>query len=421
MRRRGLPLPPMTLLPPSTTPDPDAVMSCLPPLYPLQQDIVDSPGLRKVVVAGRRAGKTFLAAWVAARAMAYGLNVLIASTSQKQADEFWDYLNHWLGGLIQHRAVYKNESRRMLRYGNGRIHVRTGRDPNILRGAGVDVLILDECSRLAPTAWDEVGAPMLIDRPGSVAYFLSTPVSRNWYYHLYLKALDPTHAPTWATWHFPTNENPHLSATGFAELTRDMSELAYRQEILAEFLEGMGAVFRHVRDCTVPLVGPYTGPFVMGVDWGQQQDFTFLTVIDRSTRQVMEIDRFNQVSYILQRDRVKALHERWNCETIVVELNSIGKPNFEQLQVEGLPVWGFETTAASKPPLIQGLALALERMEIGIPSDPVLIGELEAFEQVISPRTYRASYEAPEGLHDDGVISLALAWYATSLPTRWVY
>jgi hypothetical protein len=96
---------------------------------------------------------------------------------------------------------------------------------------------------------------------------------------------------------------------------------------------------------------------------------------------------------------------------IVAEENSIGGPNIEALREEGLPVIAFQTTATSKPPLIESLALAFERREIAILPDAVQLAELQAYERTVSRLTGRSSYNAPEGYHDDTVMALALAWW----------
>ena len=103
----------------------------------------------------------------------------------------------------------------------------------------------------------------------------------------------------------------------------------------------------------------------------------------------------------------------------MVETNAMGEPIFEQLQRMGLPVAGFQTTATSKPPLIENLALALEREEWQFQDDPIWTSELEAYERKVSPTTGRSTYSAPEGLNDDTVIGRALmiksgsVWYFT--------
>ena len=86
----------------------------------------------------------------------------------------------------------------------------------------------------------------------------------------------------------------------------------------------------------------------------------------------------------------------------------MGEPNLEMLQREGLPVRGFMTTASSKPPLIENLALALERTEWQFIPNDTATAELEAYERKVSPATGRSQYSAPSGLHDDTVMSRAL-------------
>ena len=90
----------------------------------------------------------------------------------------------------------------------------------------------------------------------------------------------------------------------------------------------------------------------------------------------------------------------------------MGEPIIEQLQRDGLPVRVFQTTAQTKPPLIESLALAFEREEMQWLDDPVATMELEAYERTVSPTTGRSQYSAPEGLHDDTVIARALANHA---------
>jgi hypothetical protein len=152
----------------------------------------------------------------------------------------------------------------------------------------------------------------------------------------------------------------------------------------------------------------------MGVDWGQSNDFTVLTVFDADKRQQVDMDRFNKVDWALQRGRLKAMADKWKVDRILAEKNSIGGPNIEALRREGLPVLAFDTTAVSKPPLIESLVLAIEKREVTLLNDPVLINELEAYERTVSKDTGRSKYSAPEGLHDDCVVSVALGWKAVN-------
>ena len=393
-----------------------------------QVEILSSKAIFKVVCCGRQFGKTEGAAMSAVggspeyggRGLLDGAYVQLSSPSQKQADLFWDYISAWLAPLFKVEGFHKNESKRVIRYRGGQLTVKTASDPDSLRGPNVDKLILDECAFLDPRAWEESGMPMLLARDG-VAEFYSTPKRRNWFFHLYWKAKSDT-TGTWQAWNMPSFRNPHLSKRSLALLTENMTEEAYRQEILAEFLEGGGAVFRYVEErCTGQPAEPRPfAKYVYGVDWAQSQDYTVIVVMDANTKKMVAMDRFNGIGWELQRGRLKVLCEKYPPFVIWAEANSIGSPNIEALQLEGLPVEGFMTTGASKPPLIESLVLAFERGEVECLNDPALIGELMAYERKVTP-TGRSQYSAPEGLHDDTVIATALAWYGIASVTMPMY
>lgn len=81
-------------------------------------------------------------------------------------------------------------------------------------------------------------------------------------------------------------------------------------------------------------------------------------------------------------------------------------------------VIGFVITGASKPPLIENLALTFERGEWQFQPDLIWTSELEAYERKVSATTGRSSYGAPEGIHDDTVIARALMiWQANQTVT----
>lgn len=94
--------------------------------------------------------------------------------------------------------------------------------------------------------------------------------------------------------------------------------------------------------------------------------------------------------------------------------------NIEALQSEGLPIYPFLTTANSKRQAIDSLAMAIERHEITLLNDDVLKNELMAYTlEKLPSGTYR--YSAPNGLHDDCVMSVAIAWQGvlSVIPENW--
>jgi hypothetical protein len=378
-----------------------------------QRDFQQSTAKRKVIVAGRRGGKTTGVADLAVMRMLTGDRVLEAAPIADQTSAFWDACRRALAEPIAGGYVRKNETDRLLEAPNGgRIRCKTAHDADSLRGDYADLLILDEYSIMEPDAWEEVGAPMLLDNDGD-AVFIFTPKRRNHAFTMYQRAqADDT--GRWATWHFTSHDNPYLSPEALADITRDMTEAAYRQEILAEFLEEEGLVFRRILDAATikePIARVPSHTYVMGVDWGKSNDYTVLTIGDATTRQAVYMDRFNQIDYAVQRGRLMSVAQRYGVSGIVAEANSIGEPIIEQLQRDGLPVQPFQTTNATKAVIIEALALAFERGDISILNDPVLVSELQAYEMDRTP-SGMVRYGAPEGMHDDTVMALALMWYA---------
>ncbi len=287
-------------------------------------------------------------------------------------------------------------------------------NPNIARGRKYARVVLDEWAMVgaAEEAWQEVIRPTLADLGGD-AWFLSTPKGRNLFWQMYQWGQDPAMAD-WYSLQVPTSANPYIAPAEIESMRLELPELVYEQEVLAQFIENEGVVFRNIGACLgAPLdAAPeaHRGHhLVAGVDWGKQNDFTAISVVCHTCHAEVARDRFNRIDYAFQRARLMELCRRWSVGVVVAESNSMGEPIIEQLVRDGLPVMPFQTTATSKPPLIENLALAFERAEMQWQADPVWTGELEAYERKISPVTGRSQYSAPEGMHDDTVMARALA------------
>lgn len=397
----------------------------LPRPHPKQADFIHSPAKRKVVVAGRRVGKTTGVSILCAPKCVEGRRILYAAPTQDQTDTFWENIKKYLAEGIASGAIYKNETKRLLELANGgRIRAKTAWSADTLRGDYADLLIMEEFEMMDVEAWDKVGAPMLLDNNGD-AIFIGTPMRKNHFYQFFQRAVQDT-SGRWQAWHFSSFDNPYLSKEALDELTADMSEEAFQQEILAKFLDDTGQVFRNLDAC---LNAPKNAApedhidasgkkhrLVMGVDWGKLQDYTAVSIGCADCHVETKLDRFNQFDYSFQAERIKALFQLWQPATIMAESNSMGEPIIDQLRRDGLPVRSFQTTASSKPPLIEDLALAFERREWQWLPDPVGRSELEAYERKVSPATNRPTYSAPSGLHDDTVMARALMKRAAGQP-----
>lgn len=301
--------------------------------------------------------------------------------------------------------------------GLGEIWFRTADNPPSLAGEGIMGAVVDEFSLMPQLVWTEYLEATLVDTAGWVS-FAGVPKGRNWAANIYNQAAE---RDGWEQIHATSYDNPHISHQRLDDIRDTTPEDIWRQEYMAEILANQGAVFRNI---AANMTAPETTPaahdghnIVGGVDWGKQSDFTTISLGCVDCNQEVARDRFNKIDYTFQRGRLMALCDKWQPSAVNVETNSIGMPNFEELQREGLPVYAFETTAKSKPQLIENLALSLEKSEFDFQDDSVWTAEMEAYERKVSQNTGRSTYSAPEGMHDDTVIARALMlWQANNVP-----
>lgn len=373
-----------------------------------QRQIMDGASRFNVIACGRRFGKTTMGTELIAQVIKYPSAWF--APSYKMLLEVWREFDRVFAPIVAHRSA---QERRLEFYGGGHIEFWSLQDENAGRGRKYKRIIVDEAGfvRYLWDIWNASLRPTLADMQGD-AFFPGTPKGRNDYWRLYQLGVDPTETE-WRSFQKPGYLNPHVPASEFEAMKRSLPERVYRQEILAEFLEDGGGVFRHVMDAVDASVrqdlAQSGSQYIMGVDWGKHNDFTVLTVIDVTLGHVCYVDRFNQIDYTFQVGRLRALYDRFKPAQIIAEQNSMGDPLIEQLRQQSLPVTAFMTTNATKKAAVEALALAFERDEIRIPDEPVLVGELQAFESERLP-SGNIRYGAPDGMHDDTVMSLAIGW-----------
>lgn len=386
--------------------------------HPGQREVHEHQARFKVLAAGRRWGKTRLGVNECLDVAARGGRAWWISPSYKMSEVGWRPLQR-IGNKVG--ADVRIVDRKVEMPSGGWVQIRSADKPQSLRGEGLDFVVLDECAFMGQAAWSEALRPALADRKGG-ALFISTPKGRDWFWRLWQRGQSRNNGNgEWQSWVFPTEANPFIDGTEIEAARDNLPDRIFRQEFLAEFIDDAGGVFRGVMAaaCATRLPPIEDHEYVFGVDWGKHNDFTVIAVLDAETSAMVAMERFRQIDYQLQVGRLKALYDRYAPSQIVAERNAMGEPLVEQLQREGLPVEGFTTTNASKAQAIDGLALAIEKQELEILNDPDLVGELQGFEAHRLPSgTLR--YQAPEGMHDDCVMALALAWHGMAMAGPWV-
>lgn len=381
----------------------------LPRLHPVQAAIKQEARRFNVVNSGRRFGKTILGVDVLTSPVLHGYPVAWFSPTYKMLAEVW----RDLCAILQPVTARTNtQEKRLELVTGGVVEMWSLEDPNAGRSRKYKAAVIDEAAmtpNLEP-AWNAAIRPTLTDLSGG-AWFLSTPKGYNFFHALYQRGQGAD--PDWASWTRPTADNPHIPAAEIAAAEAELPALIFRQEYLADFSAGAElGVFRGVREVSTLAAGDPAAhqghTIVSGLDFAQAADFTVHSVGCATCRQQLQLDRFNRMEWALARGRIRAGYDKWGVSVIYAEKNSIGGPNIEAMQAEGMNVIPFDTTATSKPPLIQSWALAIERKEWALLSDVVQVGEHESYQMTPSKVTGRPTYSAPAGGHDDIVIAAAL-------------
>jgi len=373
--------------------------------FQAQRAILQSSARFLVLAIGRQWGKSELALIDGVHRLLRGENQWYCSPTNKNNKRMYPKFKAALKSVP---GLYTHDGDMLIRMPTGAfIQFVSLEEPDNLRGEGLHHLKIDEAAFIRHGVWDKVLRPMLAAKQGG-AWFMSSPNGRNEFWQWYQRGLDPSE-PAWASFHAVSGDSPVLNTRELEDIRRNTPERVFEQEYMAAFLDDGGAVFRNIHQCITP-APETTTDVVFGVDWGRYNDYTVIVAMDVESKRVVAIDRFNKIEWSTQRGRLAAMAEWWKPQMIFAEENSIGGVNIEALQHDGLPVRAFTTTSDSKAKIINALALAFERGDIGILDDPALIGELQAFSLERLP-SGKFRYSAPAGLHDDMVIALALAWH----------
>ncbi|MDR0338728.1 MAG: terminase family protein [Desulfovibrio sp.] len=189
-----------------------------------------------VLVAHRRMGKTVLAVnQLIKRAFTDGKQNgsygYIAPFRNQAKEIAWAYLKRYTAPIPDRDA---NESELSILLPNGsRIRLFGADNPDALRGMYFDGVILDEVAQMKREVWDEIIQPALADRKGW-AVFIGTPKGINLFFELYSRAQqDPS--GEWAAMLYRVTDTDSLDEAEIDRLRREMSENAFRQELLCDF------------------------------------------------------------------------------------------------------------------------------------------------------------------------------------------
>ena len=417
-------------------PDTDRPGNAVPQPHSGQEKLLALKGRFRIAICGRRFGKTVAAAIAAVTLCEHSLRaqrVWWLSPVQYQSDRVERQVAWWLSRRLKVSGKkaprepeweHRRQEHALTFLENGsRIEFLSAHQPDRLRGAGLDLVILDEAADMSDYTWRMIVKPMLLESRGE-AFILSTPRGTNhWLHRLYLLGQEESENGAYASIRMPTRANPLIPEADLEEYRREMTEEEFRQEFEAEFIDGVNSVFPSV---TVNIDGELLDAaapganYITGIDLGEQTDFTVCCAINCARQRLEGFTRFNRCGWDGQLTRIRGHLERFPG-AVVIDATGVGDPISEALRRSHRgTVLPFKFNATNKEELVKALALGLDQHELKLARVPPLLGELQSFAYL--PRTPRQRvqrYGAPPGLHDDCVMALALAWWGLKKAGLW--
>lgn len=349
-----------------------------------------------VLDCGRRWGKSALAVNLLCEPALDGYPVAYFAPFYKLLEGTYKELYSVLNSVTSK----KHENQFIELVTGGSIEFWSLENPLAGRSRKYKVAIIDEAAfnRNLWQSWTEAIRPTLTDLKGS-AWFMSTPKGKNDFYKLWMRG--QTGEPDWMSWQMPTITNPFIDASEIEAARRDLPELAFKQEYLAEFNDNVANPFGldYIRICTGQMSNE---PAVCyGIDLAKSFDWTVIIGLDKFGT-VCYFDRFQRPW-----NETKEIIRRLPRAAIKIDSTGVGDPITEDIQRDRGDVHSFKYTSTSKQQLMEGLAAAIHQRRVIFP-EGVIKAELESFEYQMTGTGVK--YTAPPGLHDDCVNALALAW-----------
>lgn len=207
-----------------------------------QQEVFSDPTRFKIVAAGRRTGKSRLAAWkliLNALQVERGHVFYVAPTQGQARDIMWSTLLE-LGHEVIKNAHINNLQITLI---NGATISLKGADrPETMRGVSLKYLVMDEYADMKPEVWEQILRPALADQKGG-ALFIGTPMGRNHFYDLYMYG-EMGDDPTYKSWHFTSYDNELLDPEEIDMAKKSMSSFAFKQEFMASFAAQGSDIFK---------------------------------------------------------------------------------------------------------------------------------------------------------------------------------
>ena len=273
-----------------------------------QQEVFNDTTRFKVIAAGRRTGKSRLAAWML---IIRGLQAdrghvfYVAPTQGQARDIMWQVLME-LGHSVIASSHVNNLQIKLV---NGATIALKGADrPETMRGVSLRFLVMDEYADMKPEVWEQILRPALADQKGD-ALFIGTPMGRNHFYELYTYAC-MSEDESFKGYHFTSYDNPLLDEEEINAAKQSMSAFSFRQEFMASFEAQDSELFKE-KYVKFSEEEPDTGEYYIAVDLAGFADVNKVTTkTKRLDQTAISVVKANEDGWWV----ANIIHGRWGVE-----------------------------------------------------------------------------------------------------------
>lgn len=332
-----------------------------------------------------------------------GCNILIVQPTIKQLKKLFRQFEK----AVKPFNCKTNKTDLTISFPNGSfISMVSGESKDSVRGNSINYLWVDEAAFIQDDVFNGAIRPIVI-AVGKVILLTSTPNGRgNFFYEIF-------HSDYSKSITFPSVTSPLIKQEDLDIARMSMPPDLYRQEYLAEFIEGRGTVFTNIDNCATIHEWIEPSPdrkYYAGIDWAKQIDKSVLTIID-DLGQVVYVQSINGIGYDEIINQFSVILKKYNPIT-GVETNGIGDPLFEQLQKVYGNIEAFNMSNSTKENIVTLAIKDFNTKSVKIPTKilcETLYNELMIFTFEYLPVTRTIRYTHPPGMHDDNVISFCIA------------
>lgn len=423
--------------------------------HPTQVEVLASLAINKYLIAGRRWGKTRVAAcqvmmWIQeastipaidelgndiTQTLTPPVHVWVVGPNYNQLKQVMEEFKFFIPDHMivnRNRAVAKGstqwETRLRLMYPNGQrqrncvrqdvlIEFKSAENWEALQTVGLDVLYMTECQDIREEALVKVLPTLITPYRQKRSLFEGIPPDsvNHWFNRMWETANHAQDGRSEA-FRYKSTDNPHIGVEGFKSILdqqASMTKEAWERMFLAKQPKGSGAFFRNILEAACLNESDFKGPeigkkYVAGLDIGRRNSESVIIVKDSHTRESVYGEAFGDADWETQLRNFEMICRDWRVEILHFDGTSAGGDIMHSLlTASNLPALPFNFSAQSKSELYNRYAVALEKGLVSFPREwSMLIKQLQSVRNV---GTKVGKFESDGGVLDDWVDAECLA------------